>query len=173
MSENIEIKAICHDLNATERRIREITRRSPNDDYQVDTYFNVTHGRLKLRESTIDGNYLIPYVRADEAGPRRSQYAKISVDNPELVKELFSMLMGTHIVVSKKRKIYIDDNVRIHLDQVENLGTFIEIEAVMDKNNNDKQVEIQKVHRLMNLIGISEADLIPFSYESLLISQNQ
>jgi predicted adenylyl cyclase CyaB len=172
VSENIEIKAICIDLNAAEERIKEITRLSPKDDYQVDTYFNITHGRLKLRESTIDGNYLIPYVRADEAGPRKSYYEKIIVDNPGIVKQLFSMLMGIHIVVSKKRRIFIDDNVRIHLDQVENLGTFIEIEAVMDSTNNDKKVEIQKVHRLMDLIGISEADLIPFSYESLLSLQN-
>lgn len=168
MSENIEIKAVCHDLDAATQRIQEITQITPEEDYQVDTYFKVAHGRLKLRESQIDGNYLIPYIRKDETGPRESYYAKIKVDNPETVKQLFSMLMGTHIVVSKKRKIFIYENVRIHIDQVENLGTFLEIEAVMNDKNKDRAVEINKVYRLMDLIGLSHNDLVPSSYELLL-----
>ena len=98
----------------------------------MDTYFRTRAGRLKLRESSLSGGELIPYLRPDAGGARRSDYRVIPVDDPPGVKALLTELLGVHRVVVKQREIFLAGNVRIHLDRVEGLGTFLELEAVFD-----------------------------------------
>jgi len=173
MAENIEIKARCLDFIATQRRVQKLASGYLGSDFQTDTYFQVKNGRLKLRESRLDGAYLIPYIRPDKSGPKNSLYTKIKIDNPDEVKNLFHNMFGIHVVVCKKRDIYTIENVRIHLDKVDHLGTFIELEALLKPPHSDPRHEKKRVNELMETLHINKNDLIAESYESLLKMQDK
>jgi len=168
MSKNLEIKAICSDLKKTELIVKEIATEFLGKDSQIDTYFTTKHGRLKLRESSLSGTYLIPYLRPNQSEAKLSQYAKIDVKDSDNVKSLFKHLLGILCIVKKKRSIYLYKNVRIHLDRVEELGTFIEFEAVFDTNNSDEKKEQEKIKYLMQTMGITKKQLVDVSYENLI-----
>lgn len=165
---NLEIKARCADLDAARERARGLATRWIGLDRQVDTYFRTARGRLKLRESTLSGGQLVPYLRPDVHGPRRSEFLVIPVEDPAGLRALLGELLGVHRVVRKEREIALADNVRIHLDRVEGLGTFVELEAVYEGGPEAEARERRKVARLMEALGLREADLVPGSYETLL-----
>ena len=165
---NFEIKARCADLPAARERAERLATEYLGIDHQVDTYFVTRCGRLKLRESSLSGGQLVPYLRPDQAGPRRSDYRILPVPDPAGTKALLSQILGVHRVVDKQREIFLVDNVRIHLDRVEGLGTFLELEAVFDGSPADEAEQQCKVERLMKELGIEPADLVARSYEGLL-----
>ncbi|MEN8159378.1 MAG: class IV adenylate cyclase, partial [Myxococcota bacterium] len=132
MPANLELKARCSDLAAARRRAEAVATEWLGVDTQVDTYFRAPGGRLKLRESTLSGAQLIPYLRPDAKEARRSDYVVIPVPEPERTRALLTALLGVHRVVRKRREIALHHNVRIHLDRVEGLGDFVELEAVWD-----------------------------------------
>jgi len=113
------------------------------------------------------GGQLIPYLRPDLEGPKRSDYQLVPVPEPEETRRLFSALLGVHKVVRKEREIALVGNVRIHLDRVEGLGTFLELEAVFDASPEAEAEERKKVDRLMEQLGIRPEDLIDTSYEAM------
>jgi predicted adenylyl cyclase CyaB len=166
--ENIEIKARVADFMQLRKRVLAESESYVGLDNQVDTYFKTRKGRLKLRESTLSGAYLIPYRRKDEHGPKRSSYQKLVVDDVVGVKDLLSELLGVHKVIRKKREIFLYKNVRIHLDQVEHLGDFLELEGVLDNATNDVSQEKEKIFHLMHELGIEIDDLVADSYENLI-----
>ncbi|MDX1650336.1 MAG: class IV adenylate cyclase [Myxococcota bacterium] len=165
---NLEIKARCDDLDAVRERARTVATRWVGVDRQVDTYFRTARGRLKLRESSLSGGQLVPYLRPDRPGPRRSDYLVVPVEDPVALRELLSALLGVHRVVRKEREIALAGNVRIHLDRVDGLGSFVELEAVYDGGEEAEAGEREKVARLMEALGLREADRVPGSYETLL-----
>jgi predicted adenylyl cyclase CyaB len=165
---NVEIKARVGDAAAVRERAGKLATERVAVDRQVDTYFVTARGRLKLRESSLSGAQLIPYLRPDTAGPRRSDYAVVPIDEPVHVKALLSELLGVHRIVRKEREIFLVDNVRIHLDRVEGLGDFLELEAVFESNAAVEEQEHRKVSDLMAALGVGPADLIATSYEALL-----
>jgi predicted adenylyl cyclase CyaB len=165
---NVEIKARCADLEAARVCAVRIATKHVGVDRQVDTYFRTSEGRLKLRESSLSGGQLVPYLRSDASAPRRSDYRVIPVADPEGLKRLLARILGVHRVVEKEREIFLVGNVRIHLDRVAGLGTFLELEAVLDGESASEQAEIAKVRRLMAELGVREEDLIAESYEGLL-----
>jgi predicted adenylyl cyclase CyaB len=168
MRANLELKARCADLDAARERAREIATAWIGVDEQVDTYFITRVGRLKLRESSRSGAQLIPYSRADEPGAKRSDYQVIAVeDGPGLVRQLAAML-GVRRVVRKRREIALYENVRIHLDRVDGLGTFIEFEAVWDGAESGLAEQQQRLAFLRARLGVRDQDLIAGSYETLL-----
>ncbi|MBM4382329.1 MAG: class IV adenylate cyclase [Deltaproteobacteria bacterium] len=168
MRANLELKAHCADLDAARERAREVATEWLGVDEQVDTYFATRAGRLKLRESSRSGAQLLPYLRADEPGAKRSDYQVIAVeDGPGLVRQLAAML-GIHRVVRKRREIALYENVRIHLDRVEGLGSFIELEAVWDGAESGLAEQQRKLAFLREKLGVRDADLIAGSYETLL-----
>ena len=126
---NVEIKAACDEP----ARIRRILRSRGADfrgiDHQVDTYFRVPNGRLKLREGNIE-NSLIHYDRADEPGPKEARVWLCRLRPDPALRELLSRALGVRTVVRKTREIYFIDNVKFHIDDVEGLGGFVEIEAI-------------------------------------------
>ena len=163
---NIEIKAHCPDLaNATEIA-KHVATKHLGMDHQIDTYFRTPNGRLKLRESSLSGAMLIPYIRSNISGPKKSDYALLRTDDPALSKRLLSEILGIETIVEKHRDIYLAGNVRIHLDNVKGLGTFMEFEAVY-QNMDDESTEHKKVHELIKTFGLQEADLIQGSYREL------
>ena len=123
---NVEIKARC----ANAEKIRNYLRANNADfkgvDTQTDTYFNVANGRLKLREGTIENN-LIFYERDNQAGPKSSNFILTKIAEADKLKESLSKANGIKTVVKKKREIYYIKNVKFHIDEVEGLGSFVEI----------------------------------------------
>ncbi|MDH3685298.1 MAG: class IV adenylate cyclase [Myxococcales bacterium] len=167
---NVEIKARVADPAGVRARVEGLATERVGLDRQVDTYFATKQGRLKLRESSLSGAQLIPYLRPDAEGPRRSDYAVVPIDDPERVKALFAELLGVHRVVRKEREIWLVGNVRIHLDRVEELGHFLELEAVFDleEGADVEAAEHRKLRELMAMLGVGPDDLIATSYEALL-----
>ena len=143
--------------------------RSVGTDHQIDTYFNVNHGRLKLREGNIENN-LIHYVRENQDGPKQSKVLLYKSEPESQLKAVLTGAMGVLTVVDKQREIYFIDNVKFHLDTVEGLGTFVEIEAI-DTDGSIGQERLQEqCENYMSLFGIAEADLVSVSYSDLLAS---
>jgi predicted adenylyl cyclase CyaB len=128
---NLEIKARCPDLAAARAVVRELVGRDPAIEHQCDTYFHVPHGRLKLREINGATAVLIAYARPDTATARMSQYHLVPIVDPVVLKAALSTTLGIQREVRKRREISLWHNVRIHLDEVEGLGNFVEFEAVL------------------------------------------
>ena len=166
--ENIEIKAQLADPLAVLTKVQGLADSYLGLDHQIDTYFQTERGRMKLRQSTLSGNYLILYQRPDQSGPRPSRYETISLERAEEVKTLLRNLLGEDIVVEKDRHIFLYKNIRIHIDHVTGLGDFLEFEAVMDSRYSDHALETKKVQTLMEKLQISEESLIALSYQDLL-----
>lgn len=137
------------------------------EDVQIDTFFKVPNGRLKLRESSLYGNILIPYLRPNQNGPKQSSYELIPISDPEKTKTLLGIILGILGEVRKKRQIYFYENVRIHLDDVEMLGTFIELEAVIDDEKTIYENK-EKTQWLLDYFKISNEQLIKVAYMDLL-----
>ena len=165
-----EIKAKCVDPS----KIREILKAKNalfrGKDLQIDTYFKVSSGRLKLREGRIENN-LIYYVREDNKGPKQSNVILYKTEPDSSLKGLLTNALGVLVVVKKEREIYFVDNVKFHIDRVESLGSFVEIEAI-DK---DGSIGIEKLRKqcedYLALFKIEENDLISLSYSDLLLEK--
>jgi predicted adenylyl cyclase CyaB len=165
---NLEIKARCQDLAAARDVVLRLATSHPGVDEQTDTYFVTRAGRPKLRQSSLSGDQLIPYLRPDQAGPKRADYQILPVPDAAHLKRSLGEMLGVHRVVRKRREIFLVDNVRIHLDEVEGLGTFLELEAVYDGSAASEVEQRRKVAELMRELGVVEADLVEISYEGLL-----
>ena len=126
---NVEIKARCEDTQAAEQVLKQQQAKFVGEDHQVDTYFSVKEGRLKLRTGTIE-NALIFYQRPDQAGPKKSNISLYHADDLTSLQKVLEAALAVKVVVDKRRRIYFIDNVKFHLDQVKGLGSFVEIEAI-------------------------------------------
>lgn len=162
---NIEIKARYKDLEKGRRIARRLGARHLGRDHQVDTYFKTAAGRLKLRESSLSGGQLIPYLRSDRTGPKKSDYVLLPAGDPARTKRLLGALLGVDTVVEKRRDIYLVGNVRVHLDEVVGLGTFFELEAVYsDESRAAAHDERRKVLELLRVFEVAPGDLLQGSY---------
>jgi adenylate cyclase class 2 len=165
---NVELKArdrypaqslaLCEALGADDR----------GELIQRDTYFNVATGRLKLREEKGTTSHLISYVRADELRERLSRYRIVEIGDAEGLKAALSESLGARAVVSKRRRLFLWRDVRIHLDRVDGLGDFLEFEAVVPEQS-DLADERQKVQQLRGAFAIRAEDLIDRSYSDLIL----
>jgi homotetrameric cytidine deaminase len=135
---------------------------------QRDTYFARARGRLKLREQTPGEAELIAYERSDGTEPRPSDYRVVPVADPEALREALDAALGTLVIVVKRRRLLLWDGVRIHLDEVEGLGSHLELEAVAAPGS-DLEAERRKVERLRDELRIDDAALLPASYSDLLL----
>ena len=164
---NIEVKARCGDHEPIRRRLVERNARFVGTDHQVDTYFAAKHGRLKLREGNIE-NALIFYERPDDQGPKQSDVTLYHPEPGSPLKAILTQSMGVDIVVEKRREIYFIDNVKFHLDEVEGLGRFLEIEAI-DVDGSIGVAELRRqCDEYVDLFAIAHGDLIETSYADLL-----
>src|SRR5204862_259632 len=134
---------------------------------QIDTYFHVPHGRLKLREIEGKGAELIWYDRPNAVAFRGSDYYLIPTADPQAMRQALGAALGVRGEVRKKRTLLIWHNVRIHLDHVENLGSFIEFEAVIS-DDADEAVSHDRLATLSVALGIVPADRVAVSYSDLL-----
>jgi adenylate cyclase class 2 len=167
---NIEIKARCVDLERARELVREAGAELAAIESQRDTYFRCGDGRLKLREIRSGSSHraeLIHYHRADAAGPRPSRYTLTKVRFPSLRRCWLALTRGTSVEVIKRREIWLLQGVRIHLDEVEQLGTFVELEAVIRHIGNVEEAE-RRCRSLAASLNIRDDDLIESSYSDLL-----
>ena len=166
---NIEIKAKC----SNQDKIREILKLRNADfkgvDHQIDTYFKVNNGRLKMREGNIE-NSLIFYERNNTEGPKQSNVILFQADNLSTLKELLVKSLGSLVIVDKKREIYFIENVKFHLDNVAGLGTFMEIEAIDEKGTIGKEKLAEQCNYYLELFSIEKTDFLTVSYSDLLMN---
>lgn len=167
---NVEIKARCDDPEAIRAALREEGARFVGEDHQVDTYFRVAHGRLKLREGTIE-HALIYYERPDEQGPKRSDVILYHPEPGASLKSILAQANGVLAVVDKRREIYFVENVKFHLDRVAGLGAFVEIEAIDRDETMDEAHLLAQCRRYVARFGIPPEHLVAGSYSDMVLLQ--
>jgi predicted adenylyl cyclase CyaB len=163
---NIELKARCEDLGRLREHLATLGAERMDPERQIDTYFTVSHGRLKLRESLQSGPELIYYTRSDVAGARESHYEVYRAEDSEGLKEILEKALGVRAVVAKRREVYLIGDVRVHLDKVQGLGSFVELEGIVEDPAEFARVaaEVESLRRTLRieghaLVGESYSDL--------------
>lgn len=166
---NVEIKARYNRLETARKALNDAEADFRGLDHQIDVYFRVPAGRLKLRKGEIE-NCLIHYEREDHAEAKQSKVILFQTPiNPAPLEEILTRLFGVLVVVDKKREIYFIDNIKFHLDQVAGLGTFVEIEAIDKDDTIGKERLQQQCQEYKIRLGIKSEDLISCSYSDLLL----
>src|SRR3954470_6405532 len=164
---NVELKARDPDPERSLERCVALGAEDRGELRQRDTYFAARRGRLKLREQEPGAAELIAYERADEAQARESRYRIAPVREPEALREALDAALGTVVVVDKRRRLFLWQGVRIHLDRVEGLGAFVELEGVAAAGS-DLAREADQVARLRAELDIGDAAIEAASYSDLL-----
>ena len=168
----VEIKARCTQA----QRVRDYLRSHGADirgiDHQTDTYFRVPHGRLKLREGRIE-NALIYYERADQASAKQSNVLLTQTPPGSTLKAQLTQALGVLVVVKKQREIAFIDNVKFHIDRVEGLGHFVEIEAIDREGALNREQLLAQCQSFQAELEIQPHDLVAESYSDLLLAQAQ
>jgi len=165
---NVEIKARCPDPERVRAALRERNADFRGTDRQTDTYFRCARGRLKLREGTIE-NALIHYHRENRTGPKTSRVLLVPVEPGSLMREALASALGVLATVQKDREIYFIDNVKFHVDRVEGLGSFVEIEAI-DRDGSIGEPRLRRqCESFLEALGISDSDLLTHSYSDMLL----
>ena len=163
---NLEFKANCDSLDVLRERLVDLQAEHRRTMQQLDTYFNIPQGRLKLREINTHEAELIYYERSDLAESRYSNYQICDIPEPMAFKQIATMAMGIKGVIEKRRELWMFGDTRIHLDEVKDLGQFVELETVI---HNQTEAEAQTEHRLVkDALGIKEEDLVSVSYSDLI-----
>lgn len=169
MAANIEIKARVDNFEELKTRAEALSDQPLEIIPQEDTFFNTEKGRLKLRVLAPDQGTLIYYERPDQDGPKRSDYHLAETRDPESLKHTLTLALGVRGVVRKTRYLYMVGQTRIHVDDVDGLGNFMELEVVMREGQTD--VEGQAIAEdLMRRLGIREDALIEGAYMDLIES---
>jgi adenylate cyclase class IV len=166
---NIECKATDPDPSASLAVCRALSAQGHGDIRQRDTYFAVAHGGLKLREETPGRPHLIQFERANEPEQRESRYRIVEINDPEALRLALTAAIGTTVVVCKTRRLFLWRQVRIHLDTVQSLGSFIELEAVATPDS-DLSQEHALVQTLRERLQITDERLIASGYAEQLRS---
>ena len=165
---NIEFKAATNQLDNLEKKLLTLNPRFIGEDNQIDTYFNVVTGRLKLREGNIE-NSLIYYERENTTGAKQSDILLYQHQPDKTLKDILIKSNGIKAVVSKRRRIYFIDNVKFHFDLVRDLGTFVEVEAI-DSNGDIGVAKLkEQCDYYAVFFDIKEQDYIAVSYSDMLL----
>lgn len=169
---NVEFKAITSKLQELESLLQEHNPLFVGEDHQVDTYFNVFSGRLKLREGNIE-NALIHYERVNIAGSKSSQVLLYRHLPGSDLKKMLINALGIKAVVDKKRRIYFIDNVKFHFDRVKDIGTFVEVEAIDTDGVIGSELLREQCDKYAALFNIAASDYIAVSYSDMVIQQQE
>lgn len=162
---NLEFKARLSCLEAARRSAAELGAAGPVELFQVDTYFPVPHGRLKLREIRGVECQLIAYDRREDTAERWSLFRVTPVSDARGMKAVLTDTLGRRGVVTKRRQVFLYQDCRIHLDEVEHLGTFIEFEVMSRGAANDDHARLDALKRAF---GLTDAEALKASYADLL-----
>lgn len=169
MPSNIEIKAYAKNFDEIRRRADALSDTPAAVIPQEDIFFNTPHGRLKLRILSTNQGQLIYYARPDQEGPKRSDYQLSLTNDPENLKYVLKLAYGIRGIVRKTRYLYLVGQTRVHLDHVEGLGQFMELEVVMQEGQSDAEGQAI-AEDLMDRLGVERGDLLEGAYMDLLES---
>ena len=169
---NIELKALDPDPDRTLERALATGAEDRGTLAQRDTYFRVATGRLKLREEDPGEPHLIAYQRPDEAAVRVSDFRVVPVPDAAGLVAAMEATAGVDVVVAKRRRLLLWETVRIHLDEVRGLGSFVELEAVAAPGS-DLRREREQVAHLRAALDIRDAALREGSYSDALMTSAQ
>jgi predicted adenylyl cyclase CyaB len=164
---NVEIKARVEDVVAFERRVAEVADGPPETIEQCDTFLTTSRGRLKLREFRDGSGELIQYERRDGAGPETSEYSIARTPEAEALKGVLARALGVRGTVRKRRRLYMRGQTRIHLDRVEGLGSFMELEVVLNEHQTPADGRAI-AEDLMQALGVESHHLVEAAYVDLL-----
>lgn len=165
---NIEIKARTTQADKIREYLLKQRAEFRGTDVQTDTYFNVSSGRLKLREGNIE-NSLIFYRRENVSGLKQSDFELLPVNDGITLKEILTKAIGVKIIVKKSREIYYIRNMKFHLDVLQGLGDFVEIEAT-NMNVDFSVAELrEQCSFYMREFGVTDEHLVPVSYSDMLM----
>ena len=167
MARNVEIKARIDGVGALAARVAPLADSGPIELHQEDTFFACAQGRLKLRAFSAARGELIFYRRADEAGPKESFFVIVPTTAPDALREALSLAYGEVGRVRKHRTLYLVGRTRVHLDRVDGLGEFLELEVVL-ADGESTEAGIAEARQLMALLGIAETQLVQGAYVDLL-----
>jgi predicted adenylyl cyclase CyaB len=164
---NVEFKARVNEIESYERKLLTLNPEFKGLDHQVDTYFNVNHGRLKLREGNIE-NALIQYNRENLVGSKQSNVILYQHQPDPALKDILTLQFGIKKIVDKKRKIYFVDNVKFHFDEVQGLGTFIEVEAIDNAGDLTPEYLKSQCDYYRDFFELKDEDMMEGSYSDML-----
>jgi predicted adenylyl cyclase CyaB len=164
---NIEIKAKVDDVDTLRLKVERIADRAPEIIYQEDVFFRCDDGRLKLRRFSETAGELIFYQRTDGKAPSESKYYRSPTTDPDGLSKVLSMSLGVRGIVKKTRKLYLSGQTRIHIDEVEGLGTFMELEVVLESHQTTAK-GTRIANDIMEALAIKESDLVDVAYIDLL-----
>ena len=169
MGRNIEIKAKLSgdQYERIRQKSSELASHGPELLLQTDTFFECTKGRLKLREFGDGSAELIQYERADCEGPKASSYIRSRTSEPAALLEALRAALGIRGIVRKRREVFLVGNTRIHLDAVDQLGSYLELEVVLGSSDTDDSGQ-QTAAELLQQLGVENTCLVSGAYIDLL-----
>jgi predicted adenylyl cyclase CyaB len=167
MARNIEIKAHVADLTALTARAAALADAGPVEIRQDDTFFACERGRLKLRAFSSEDGELIFYRRTDQPGPKQSFYVRTPTASPDSLREALTLAYGQVGRVRKRRILFMAGRTRIHLDEVEGLGSFLELEVVL-RDDESLDAGVREAEDLMTRLNVQPSQLIDRAYVDLL-----
>ncbi len=165
---NYEFKARVKNDAYVRTALKKLRARYIGTDHQVDTYFRVPAGRLKIREGRIE-NALIFYLRSNARRARRSKIDMMLLPPRNSIRAILTAALGVFVTVDKRREIYFVGSVKIHLDRVRGLGKFVEVEAI---SRGGSLVKVRdQARKFQKLFGIKASDIVPQSYSDLILAK--
>lgn len=167
MPRNVEIKARVASLAVIHAKAAPLANAEPVLIDQDDTFFRCDNGRLKLRAFSDHAGELIFYRRADQAGPKESFYVRVPTSAPALLRESLSLAYGQAGRVRKRRTLFLVGRTRVHLDEVEGLGRFVELEVVLADDEPTRN-GVDEARALMQALGIEQTQCVETAYVDLL-----
>jgi adenylate cyclase class IV len=167
MARNIEIKARIDGIESILPLAAKIASEGPTEIHQDDTFFTCLNGRLKLRAFSEHEGQLIFYQRSDSAGPKESFYVISPTSSPDTLRQTLELAYGVGGRVRKHRTLFLVGRTRVHLDKVEGLGDFLELEVVL-ADNEPNETGISIAHDLLEKLAVSPRQLVEEAYVDLL-----
>lgn len=168
---SIELKAKCKNPNKVRQILLKNDAEYRGRNHQIDTYFKTNNGRLKFRDGNVE-NRLVYYERKNISGPKQSNIILLERPDSNLI-EMLNKSLNVLAVVDKQRDIYFINNVKFHVDEVQELGDFVEIEVLSYEDKTPREKLLEQCRYYMKLLGIKEEDLITESYSDLLLNKTK
>jgi len=165
---NFEFKAKVNAIEPFEEKLLSLNPVFHGIDHQIDTYFNASIGRLKLREGNIE-NSLINYDRENISGSKKSEIILYQHNPNPALKSILTKQLGIKVIVDKQRKIYFIENVKFHFDHVEQLGTFIEVEAIDAEEKFNIEELKNQCDQYFDFFELTQESVIDKSYSDLIL----
>ena len=167
MARNVEIKARAGNVAELTARVARMATSGPEEIVQDDTFFRCPEGRLKLRAFSDGAGQLIFYKRPDTEGPKTSSYSIAPVENADVMRETLAAALGQSGRVRKRRTLFLVGRTRVHIDSVEDLGDFLELEVVLEEGEPEAD-GAREAEELLTALEIPQPALVDRAYVDLL-----